>query len=503
VPLKVAPARLLDIVLDATVAGRDRARPLLDRFLAERSPWQALGLWLGPAFAWHGPDLRQQVTRQLTRDVALLDALLTRQVNAILHHPAVQQLEASWRGLQYLIRQTSEGENVKIRVLSISWKEVVRDLERSIEFDQSQLFRKIYSEEFGTPGGEPYGLLLGDYEIRHRPSPGHPSDDLEALKGLGGIAAAAFAPFVAGADPALLDLTSFTELQLPLDLSRTFEQLDYLKWKALRDTEDARFVGLTLPRVLMRLPYPDNSGRTDGFRFQEEVSDPDRRQYLWGTAVYAFGAVVVRAFTDFGWLAAIRGVQRGVIGGGLVTGLPAPSFRTDSPGLVPRCSTDAIITDAQEQELGELGFIPLCHCQDTDLAAFYGNHSIQKPRQYDEMAATVNARMSAMLQYMFCVARFAHYIKVMIRDKIGSFAGPADCEDCLRKWLMEYTTASDTSGPEIKARKPLREARVQISEYPGKPGSYRAVFQLRPHYQLDQMVTAVRLVTELAPGVPA
>jgi type VI secretion system ImpC/EvpB family protein len=498
-----APAdSLLDAVLNSTLAAREEARSHLDQFLGESSPWKALGLWLGRVPRRGRIPLKERVIAQLTRDIAQIDGLLTRQVNAILHHPAFQKLEASWRGLQYLVRQAPEGENGKVRVLSVTWKELVRDLERAIEFDQSQLFRKVYNEEFGTPGGEPYSLLLGDYEVYPRPGPDHPTDDMTTLGGIASVAAAAFAPFIVGAHPAMLDLTSFTELELPLDFTRTFEQIEFLKWKSLRDREDARFVGMTLPRVLRRLPFRDGSGRADGFRFKEDVSAPDRSGYLWGTAVYAFASVVVRAYAEYGWPAAIRGVQRGVVGGGLVEGLPVDSFRTDRPGLVPKPSTDGIITDAQEKELGELGFIPLCHCQDTSLAAFYGNQSIQKPKTFDELAATVNARMSAMLQYMFCVARFAHYIKVITRDKVGSFATAADVEEYLRKWLMKYTTASDSSGPEIKARFPLREARVQITERPDKPGTYRSVIHLRPHYQLDQMVSSVRLVAELAGTAP-
>jgi len=489
---------LLDSVLDATRVTQEQARSHLDRFLDESSPWKGLYLWLGASFSCRGSDLKERVVCRLTRDIAQIDLLLSRQVNAIIHHPAFQKLEASWRGLQYLLRQTPEGENVKIRVLSITWKELVRDLERAIEFDQCQLFRKIYNEEFGTPGGEPYSLLLGDYEIHARPGPDHPTDDMTALAGIASVAAAAFAPFVTGAHPAMLDLTSFTELELPLDFSRTFEQIEFLKWKALRDREDARFVGLTMPRVLMRLPYRDDASRTDGFRFHEEVSAPDRRQYLWGTAVYAFATVVIRAFAEYGWPAAIRGVQRNVVGGGLVEGLASHCFRTDRAGLVPRSPTDGIITDATEKELGELGFIPLCYCQDTNFAAFYSNQSVQKPKVYDELPATINARMSAMLQYMFCVARFAHYIKVITRDKVGSFVTAGDIEDYLRKWLMKYTTNSDAGGAEIKARFPLREAKVQITERADKPGTYRSVIHLRPHYQLDQMVTSVRLVAELA-----
>ena len=393
----------------------------------------------------------------LSRDIAQLDALLSGQVNAILHHPQFQKLEASWRGLHYLVRQAPEGDNVKIRVLSLSWKELIRDLERAIEFDQSQLFKKVYEEEFGTPGGTPFGVLLGDYEIQHQPSADHPEDDVKTLEMIAQVAAASFAPCIAGAHPAMLDLDSFTELERQPDLPRTFEQLEFLKWKALRDREDARFVGLALPRMLLRLPYPDDGSRIDGFGFREYVEKPSRDQYLWGNAVYAFGAVLVRAFAANGWLANIRGVQRdpehGVRGGGLVAGLPGQSFRTDRTGIVVKSSTDAVITDYQEKELGELGFIPLCHCQDTDMAAFYGNQSIQKPKVYDEQAATVNARMSAMLQYIFCVARFAHYIKVIGRDKIGSSTEAGDCEDYLRKWLMKYTTGNDTGGRRVQVAK--------------------------------------------------
>jgi type VI secretion system ImpC/EvpB family protein len=472
----------------------------LEQFLQEPSPGRALALWFHgltrPPAGWS----RREVAQQLTREIARIDALLSRQVNVILHHPAVQRLEASWRGLRYLVDQVPEAENIKIRVLNVSWKELARDLERALEFDQSQLFHKVYGEEFGMPGGEPFGILLGDYEVRPRPGPEHPFDDVGVLLRLSAVAAAAFAPIVAGLHPSFLGLDSFTELERRLDLPRTFEGTEYLKWRAFRQTEDARFVGLALPRVLMRLPYPDVATRTDGFRFREEVQKPDRSQYLWGTAVYAFAAVVVRAFVDSRWLADIRGVQGGAAAGGLVTGLPVPSFRTDAPGVAPRSSTDALITDMRERELGELGFIPLCHCPDTSLAAFYGNQSVQRAQRYDRPTATANARLSAMLQYVLCVSRIAHYLKVLARDKVGSFAGPEDCEEYLRRWALSYTVARDDVDPETKARYPLRDANVQIREHPDKPGSYLGVFHLQPHFQLDQVVTAVRLVTELTPG---
>lgn len=498
---KTGPA-LIEAVLKATEEAAQVSRTHLDEFLNEPSPWKALVLWLGVDWFCRRPVSKEALARRLNRDVAYLDRLLNRQVNAIIHCEPFQRLEASWRGLRYLVEQVEEGQNVKVRILNLSWRELVKDLERALEFDHSRLFQKVYTEEFGTPGGEPFGVLLGDYEIRHRPEPEYPHDDIGALVAISQVAAAAFAPFIAGVHPSMLELDSFTDLERPLNLARTFEHLNYLKWRAFRRSEDARFVGLTLPRVLLRPPYPDTPSRADGFRFREEVGDPSRRNYLWGTAVHAFGGILIRAFIECGWLADIRGVRRGSAGSGLVTGFPTDSFRTDKPGLIPKCITDVIITDYQEKELGELGFIPLCHCPDTDLAAFYGNQSTQKPEKYDNPLATTNARLSAMLQYMLCVSRFAHYLKVLGRDKVGSFASPSDCESFLQRWLHNYLMADDEAGMEIKAKYPLREARVQVKEQPSKPGSYLVIIHLRPHYQLDQMVSSVRLATELSTNQP-
>ncbi len=471
----------------------------LQRFLDEPSPVKALAFWVSRS-GEPQPKTRRQLAQLLSRDIARLDELLSRQVNAIIHHPHFQRLEASWRGLRYLVHQMGEGDNVKIRILNVSWRELARDLERAIEFDQSQLFRKVYGEEFGTPGGEPFGVLLGDFAIRLRPGPGHPVDDIGTLMSISSVAAAAFAPFIAAAHPALLDLSSFTELERPLNLTRIFEQKEYLKWRTFRAMEDARFVGLVLPHILMRVPYRDGIGRVDGFRFREDVEAPDRSHYLWGHAVYAFGAVLIQAFAATGWLADIRGVRPGARGQGLVTDLPVHSFQTDRESVAPKCSTDAIINEYREKELADLGFIPLCSCQDTELSAFFSNQSVQRPSSYDAAAPTANAKLSAMLQYVLCVSRFAHYLKVMGRDKIGSLTEPVECETFLSRWLLNYITSDDSVDMETKARFPLREARVQVREHPGKPGSYQCVMHLRPHFQLDQVVTTVRLATELAPA---
>jgi len=504
---------LLDDVIWQTARrqGPEVSLNRLERFLQESSIPRALCLWLGlHDSATPRPD-RAEITRRLSRDIARIDELLTSQINAILHHQSFQKLEASWRGLSYLVKKLPDNDSIKIRVLNISWAELVQDQTRALEFDQSQLFRKIYDAEFGHPGGQPFGVLLGDYEIHLRPGSDHPYDDLEALSKISGVAAAAFAPYITGVHPSFFGLDSFTDLERPLSLSRAFEQVDYLKWRSFRLSEDARFVGLTLPRMLMRLPHDPESPGGRRLRFREDVEGPDRSKYLWGSAVYAFGSVLIRGFVNSGWMADIRGVRQGISEqgvkgcldeGGLVTGLPAHSFGTDRLGLALKSSTEVIVTDAREKELDELGFIPLCHCQDTEFSAFYTTASIQKPVKYDDPRATANARISAMLQYILCVSRFAHYVKVIGRDKIGSQSSPEDCERLLSEWLRKYTISSDTAGPEDRAKYPLREAKVVVRERPDKPGCYNCVIHLRPHFQLDQMFMSMKLTTELAPGRP-
>jgi type VI secretion system protein ImpD len=504
-PAPVAAPSLLDAVLaatgDASPSTERNPAPVatgrLERFLRETEVGEALREWFGeiPA-AWSG-DLRGKITRALNRDVARVDELLNAQLNAILHHPAFQKLEASWRGLKYLVDQVSDGANVKIRVMPATWKELVRDQERALEFDQSQLFRKVYNEEFGTPGGEPFGMLIGDYELTHRAFPDHPTDDLAALRGISGVAAAAFAPFVTGIDPRFLELDSFTELEIPLDLERTFDQLDYVKWRSFRDTDDARFSGLLLPRVLYRRPYGDDPGGGHGFAFIEDTADPARRGYLWGNPCFAFAAVAVRAFAESSWLADVRGTRPNATNGGRVMGLPSVGYGTGS-GETARGVTDAHLTDRREKELSDLGFVPLCHMPGVPEAAFYSTPSTQKAKAFDTEGATANARLSAMLHYMLCVSRFAHYLKVIMRDRVGAFTSPADVERLLTQWLTNYVASNDDASAEIKARYPLREGRVQVWETPGKPGSYQCTVFLRPHFQLDQLSAGIRLTTQLS-----
>lgn len=503
-------ARIDSSLLD----GEDVEAPVrLDRlepFLATATVGAALSVWLDVSRDKLASWPRDAIFDRIARDIATLDSLLGDQLDEILHHQAFQALEASWRGLAFLASQAgrfaniSLGRELKLRVINLSWREVVTDLERAIEFDQSYLFNKLYSQEFGSPGGEPYGLLLADFNVAHRPNPGHPTDDIAALEDLSRIAAASFSPIVLNADPRLFELENFSELgNMPTStgvgsLARLFDQPHYIRWRRFRESADARFLGLVLPKVLMRLPYVWDGSRGDQFPYRENVAGPDNRNYLWGGAVYALGAVAIRAFDESNWLANLQGVERGYETGGLVTGLPVESFGTDRDGVAYKYSTDLLISDRQEQILNELGLIPLCHCWDTEWSAFYSTPSVQSPQEFDRTVAATNARMSASLQYMLSASRFAHYLKVIGRDKIGSFATPSECERFLQRWLLEYTVESDDESSEVKAKSPLREARVEVRAQPGRPGSYSCVVHLRPHYQVDQAVTAVTLVTELA-----
>jgi type VI secretion system ImpC/EvpB family protein len=475
---------------------RGPGRERLERFLAAATPVDALVAWIDLGAEEARPALVRARLRRIPHDLVALDELLAAQVDAILHHPQFQQLEAAWRGLRWLTEQVEDPERVRVRVLDASWRELVRDLERALDFDHSSLFRKVYSAEFGTAGGHPFGVLLGDYQVRHRPGPDWPFDDVGALRSLAGVAAAAFAPFVCAIHPAFLGLDAFAELERRVDFARVFQQVEYTQWNSLRAMEDSRFLGLLLPRVLLRRPWADSPEHAHGFRYREGASSARNR--LFGNAIWAFGAVLVRAFGQSGWLAGIRGVERGVEGGGLVLGPVQESFATDSPGTAPKPITDVVITDDGEKGLADLGLIPLAHCHGTSLAAFYSIPSVKKPEVLSTPLATVNARLSTLLHYLLCVSRFAHYLKVLGRDKIGTFWTPEECERFLNDWLIEYTTSNEELSSELQAEYPLREAKAEVREIAGKPGVYRCVIHLRPHFQLDQMSSTVKLVTELA-----
>ncbi|GIX25780.1 MULTISPECIES: type VI secretion system contractile sheath large subunit [Caldimonas] len=435
--------------------------------------------------------LSENLSATLDARVAEIDQLISAQLSEVMHAPEFQRLESSWRGLHYLCKHTSTGAMMKIKVMHATKKELVRDFNTAIDFDQSTLFKKVYEEEFGTFGGAPFGALIGDYEIGRQP------EDMYFIEQMSHVAAAAHAPFISAASPELFGLESFTDLGKPRDLAKVFDTVEYAKWKSFRDSEDARYVGLTLPRFLGRLPYNPKDGTTvEGFNFVEAVDGSCHDRYLWVNSAYAFAARLTAAFENYGWCAAIRGVE----GGGLVEDLPTHTFKTDDGEIALKCPTEISITDRREKELSDLGFIPLVHCKHTDYAAFFGAQSVQKPRKYDLDAANANAVLSAQLQYMFAVCRIAHYMKAMMRDKIGSFASAANVEDYLNRWISQYVTSDDAASQETKAQFPLREASVQVSEVPGRPGVYRAVSFVRPHFQLDELSVSLRLVAELPQG---
>lgn len=421
--------------------------------------------------------------------IADIDKVLSAQLNAIMHAPEFQKLEGAWRGLHYFIMQSETSTMLKIRVLNISKDELRKDLEKAVEFDQSALFKKVYEEEYGTFGGAPYGALIGDYEFGRHPQ------DLALLEKVSNVAAAAHAPFISAAAPGLLGLENFTDLPNPRDLAKKFEGPEYAKWKSFRESEDSRYVGLALPHVLMRLPYGPDTVPVETFNFKEDVDGTDHSKYLWGNAAYTMGARLTDAFARYGWTAAIRGVE----GGGRVDGLPTHTFRTDEGEIALKCPTEIAITDRREKELSDLGFIPLVHCKGTDFAAFFGAQSCQKAKKYDTDAANANARLSTQLQYLLAMSRFAHYLKSIMRDKIGSFMTRKDCEDFLNRWISKYVVSTEDAGQEIKAKFPLKEARVEVAEVAGKPGVYKAVAFLKPHFQLDELTVSLRLVAELPP----
>jgi type VI secretion system protein ImpD len=468
------------------------------QFLNEIDYIKALAYWLREHSNLSSIKSADDIIDAIQRSIADIDHIINDQLNAIIHTKRFQSLEASWRGLWYLAVQAEGTKNIKLKILDISWSEVSRDIGKALEFDHSQLFHKIYSEEYGTPGGEPYGILIGDYEISHKPSASHKYDDISTLEGMAQIAAASFAPFIASAAPELFGLDDYTTLGQPLNLYDIFAQNEYIKWRSFRNKADTRFVGLTLPHILMRLPYRKTPGSYKGIFFYEHSSSDGHENYCWGNSSYAFAAILIREFANVGWFGHIRGVPRNQLGGGLLTNLPCDYFESDTSNVVQKPVTDVIITDIKERELSDLGFIPLCQCYDTPFAAFYGNQSVHKPARLSNREDNINAKLAAMLQHVLCASRIAHYIKVIIRDRIGTFMTADECENHLREWLFKYTTGREDLDWEEQARYPLREAAVQVKEHPEKPGEYVATIHLRPHYQLDHMVSEIELATELA-----
>ncbi len=474
---QVTETSLLDEILEqgrfSDTSARERGKSLIKEFVAQ--------VIEGSMTVARDADL------MITARVAQIDHLISLQLNQVMHHPSFQKLEGTWRGLKYLLDQSETGTQLKIRVLNASKKDLLRDLQRAPEFDQSALFKKVYEDEFGVFGGEPIAALVGDYEFSRHP------EDLELLEKVSNVAAAAHAPFLSAASPELLNMESFTALDQPRDIAKIFDSTEYAKWKGFRESEDSKYVSLTCPRVLMRLPYGRDTKPVDGFNYEEGVDGTDHSKYLWGNAAYALASRMTQAFAMYGWCVAIRGVE----GGGLVDGLPSHTFRTDKGDVALKCPTEIAITDRREKELADQGLVPLVHCKGTDKAAFFSIQSCNKPKIYDLDSATANARISAQLPYMMATCRFAHYLKAMMRDKIGAFMSRDDCWRFLNRWIGQYVTQDDKAGQATKAKFPLREARVDVEEVKGKPGVYRAIAYLRPHFQLDELNVSLRLVAEL------
>ena len=422
--------------------------------------------------------------------IAGIDAKLTEQVNLILHHEEFQKLESAWRGLHHLVNNTETDEMLKIRVMNISKKDLHKTLKKfkGTAWDQSPIFKKMYEEEYGQFGGEPYGCLVGDYHFDHSPP------DVELLGEMAKVAASAHAPFIAAGNPSLMQMQSWQELANPRDLTKIFQTPEYAAWRSLRESDDARYIGLTMPRFLARQPYGSQTDPVEEFDFEEDTEGADSSKYTWANSAYAMAVNINRSFKEFGWCSRIRGIESG----GLVEGLPTHSFPTDDGGVDMKCPTEIAISDRREAELAANGFMPLVHRKNSDLAAFIGAQSLQKPAEYDDPDATANANLAARLPYLFATCRFAHYLKCIVRDKVGSFKEKDDMQAWLNSWIQNYVENNPAMATEEdKARRPLAAAEVEVTEDPSNPGYYSSKFFLRPHYQLEGLTVSLRLVSKL------
>ncbi len=426
--------------------------------------------------------------------IAAIDSILSEQLAAVMHNEKFQKLEGSWRGLNHLVSNSDTSTQLKIRMLNISKNELGKDLEKAVEFDQSQIFKKIYESEFGIAGGQPYAAIVGDYEFSSHP------DDISLLSKMSNVAAAGFCPFLSAASPNMFGFDSFTELLKPRDLEKIFDSAEYIQWRSFRDSDDSRFVTLTMPRVLARLPYGQATRPVEAFNYEEVVRRDDGKHletehddYCWMNAAYALGVTMTKAFAEYGWCTSIRGAE----GGGKVEGLPSHVFVSDDGDSDQKCPTEIGITDRREAELSKLGFLPLCHYKNTDYAVFFGAQTTQKPKKFDDPDATANAAISARLPYIMATSRIAHFLKVMARDKIGSFMEATDAEEWLNRWISTYVNGSPGASAEMKARYPLAEARVEVKEVPGQPGVYNAVAWMRPWLQMEELTASLRLVANI------
>ncbi|MBJ7554753.1 type VI secretion system contractile sheath large subunit [Marinomonas spartinae] len=474
---------------------------LLDRFLNEKDLNKALLLWLESSsdspLLWDKESISSYIQQVITD----IDAKLCQQINIIIHEEKFKKLESGWRSLFWLLSQAEQMDNerkVKIKLLNCNWMTLSRDVSKAIDFDQSAFFKLVYQSEFDHPGGEPFGVVIGNYEITNTQSNGSLYNDIATLKEISKTAAAAFSPFVCAGDSSLFGVDAFSELGHAYDLFSQFEQPEYINWRSFRSMEESRFVGLTLPRVLVRSPYLNNGKRSESFYFVENIRDSDK-DMLWGNAAFPFVSTLIRAYCSSGWFGHIRGMDPGKISKGMVTGIAKDYFKNDSYQKEGKPPVDLIVTTKLEKELSELGFIPVSSVTNTEHLVFYSNASAQLAKNYDSNVANVNARLSSMLQYILCVSRFAHYLKVLARDRIGSYTTAQACERDLQAWINNYTTASDSASEHVRSKYPLSNAKVKVSENKSRPGHFFSLLQLQPHFQLDQMVSSIRLITELSP----
>lgn len=436
----------------------------------------------------------KNLARTIDSAIEAIDGKLSAQLNAIMHDPKFLKLEGTWRGMHYLVHNSETGTALKIRVLNASKRDLTNDLTKAVEFDQSELFKKIYENEFGTPGGEPYGALIGDYEWTNHP------DDIDTLRLMSNVAAGAFAPFISAASAGMFGFKDWTELSKPRDIAMIFEGAEYAKWRSFRASEDSRFVNLVMPRVIARLPYGNATKPVEEFGYEEAPYDGPNaakpmahHDYCWSNAAYVLGARLTDAFAKYGFCTAIRGAE----GGGKVENLPSHRFVSDDGDVDTKCPTEIGITDRRDKELSDQGFLPLCHYKNNDYAVFFSGQTTQKPKKYDRPEATANAAISARLPYIMATSRFAHYLKVMARDKIGSPLEASDAERWLNRWIQNYVNTNENAGLDMKAQFPLREARVEVKEIPGKPGSYAAVAYMRPWLQMEELTTSMRMVARI------
>lgn len=433
----------------------------------------------------------KNISLTLSEAIKEIDTMMSKQLSKIMHHDEFQKLEGSWRGLSYLIKNTSCSTSLKIKMLQMKKKEASRDLAKASDFDQSYIFKKIYEEEFGTPGGEPYGTLIGDYEISNLP------EDIDFVKNMSHVAAAAFCPFVTSPAPGLFGFNDWTELSKPRDLEKVFDSAEYAGWNSFRQSEDARFVTMTMPRVLSRRPYGANTEHVEAFNYEEFIDhnggEIGHEHYTWMNSAYVLGVKMTTSFNSYGFCTAIRGYESG----GKVENLPTHVFKSDEGDVDMKCPTEIAITDRREAELGRLGFFPLSHYKNTDYAVFFGGQTVQKPKVFDDPDATSNASLSARMPYIMATSRFAHYMKVMARDKVGSFTEAKDMESWLNSWIMQYVNANAQASGEFKAQRPLAEAKIVVEEIPGMPGSFNAITLLRPWMQFEELTSSMRLVAKL------